>query len=88
MVDDLDQVKNENNSENESSDLKPVEIELKEAKFEAEADILQDEIDIQVMTEQIEHALDNDENGSKPTLGRSISFENEMEETLEKQLQT
>ena len=86
LVDDLDQVKNENNSENESSELKPVEIELKEAKFEVEADILQDAIDIQVMTEQIEHALDNDKNGSKPTLGRSISFEIEMEETLEKQL--
>ena len=86
LVDDLDQVKNENNSENESSELKAVEIELKEAKFEVEADILQDAIDIQVMTEQIEHALDNDKNGSKPTLGRSISFEIEMEETLEKQL--
>ena len=88
LVDDLGQVTYENNdnSENESSDLKPVEIELKEAKFEVEADILQDEIDIQVMTEQIEHALDNDKNGSKPTLGRSISFEIEMEETLEKQL--
>ena len=80
LVDDLDQVKNENNSENESSELKPV------AKFKVEADILQDAIDIQVMTEQIEHALDNDKNGSKPTLGRSISFEIEMEETLEKQL--